>query len=85
MRNHKKAVRALVPGQKEFSFVSAGADNMKKWQVCACITEQQHCTHAACVFEDQLSSAVCRVVNGLKSEIILDLFYKCLGYDVGST
>ncbi len=34
LTNHKKAVRALAPSQKEFSFVSAGADNVKKWQVC---------------------------------------------------
>lgn len=33
LTHHKKAVRALRMHPKEFSFVSAAADNMKKWQV----------------------------------------------------
>lgn len=33
LTHHKKAVRALKMHPKEFSFVSAAADNMKKWQV----------------------------------------------------
>lgn len=33
LTHHKKAVRALKMHTKEFSFVSAAADNMKKWQV----------------------------------------------------
>lgn len=33
LTHHKKAVRALTMHPKEFSFVSAAADNMKKWQV----------------------------------------------------
>ncbi|CAM9391179.1 unnamed protein product [Choristocarpus tenellus] len=32
LTHHKKAVRALKMHPKEFSFVSAAADNMKKWQ-----------------------------------------------------
>ncbi len=33
LTHHKKAVRAVQMHPKEFSFVSAAADNMKKWQV----------------------------------------------------
>jgi hypothetical protein len=33
LTHHKKAVRALAMGKREFSFVSAAADNMKRWQV----------------------------------------------------
>lgn len=33
LTHHKKAVRALKMHPREFSFVSAAADNMKKWQV----------------------------------------------------
>lgn len=33
LTHHKKAVRSLRMHPKEFSFVSAAADNMKKWQV----------------------------------------------------
>ncbi|KAG5191609.1 WD40-repeat-containing domain protein [Tribonema minus] len=32
LTHHKKAVRALAAGKREFSFVSAAADNMKRWQ-----------------------------------------------------
>ncbi|CAN0533844.1 unnamed protein product, partial [Ectocarpus sp. 12 AP-2014] len=32
LTHHKKAVRAVQMHPKEFSFVSAAADNMKKWQ-----------------------------------------------------
>ena len=32
LTNHKKAVRDLVVSPTEFSFVTAGADNIKKWQ-----------------------------------------------------
>ncbi|CAM9233323.1 unnamed protein product [Phaeothamnion confervicola] len=32
LTNHKKAVRAVQMNAKEFSFVSAAADNMKRWQ-----------------------------------------------------
>lgn len=32
LTHHKKAVRAVKMHPKEFSFVSAAADNMKKWQ-----------------------------------------------------
>uniref|UniRef100_A0A7S2V5E3 Pre-mRNA-splicing factor prp46 n=1 Tax=Fibrocapsa japonica TaxID=94617 RepID=A0A7S2V5E3_9STRA len=32
LTHHKKAVRAVVTHPKEFSFVSAAADNLKKWQ-----------------------------------------------------
>ncbi|CAM9636446.1 unnamed protein product [Discosporangium mesarthrocarpum] len=33
LTHHKKAIRALKMHPREFSFVSAAADNMKKWQV----------------------------------------------------
>lgn len=33
LTHHKKAVRAVQMHPKEFSFVSAAADNMKRWQV----------------------------------------------------
>eukprot|EP00596_Hydrurales_sp_CCMP1899_P003853 CAMPEP_0119045608 /NCGR_PEP_ID=MMETSP1177-20130426/41229_1 /TAXON_ID=2985 /ORGANISM="Ochromonas sp, Strain CCMP1899" /LENGTH=455 /DNA_ID=CAMNT_0007017663 /DNA_START=119 /DNA_END=1483 /DNA_ORIENTATION=- len=32
LTHHKKAVRSIAPNPKELSFVSAGADNLKKWQ-----------------------------------------------------
>eukprot|EP00595_Chromulina_sp_UTEXLB2642_P003826 CAMPEP_0196767702 /NCGR_PEP_ID=MMETSP1095-20130614/41870_1 /TAXON_ID=96789 ORGANISM="Chromulina nebulosa, Strain UTEXLB2642" /NCGR_SAMPLE_ID=MMETSP1095 /ASSEMBLY_ACC=CAM_ASM_000446 /LENGTH=373 /DNA_ID=CAMNT_0042136257 /DNA_START=192 /DNA_END=1313 /DNA_ORIENTATION=+ len=32
LTQHKKAVRHICPNIKEFSFVSCGADNVKKWQ-----------------------------------------------------
>jgi hypothetical protein len=33
LTHHKKSVRALVANPRELSFISAGADNMKKWLV----------------------------------------------------
>ena len=33
LTHHKKSVRALVANPRELSFISAGADNMKKWYV----------------------------------------------------
>lgn len=38
LTHHKKAVRAVQMHPKEFSFVSAAADNMKKWQVRKLVT-----------------------------------------------
>jgi pleiotropic regulator 1 len=32
LTHHKKSVRAVIPNQKELSFVSGAADNIKKWQ-----------------------------------------------------
>ena len=32
LTHHKKAVRDLVVSPTEFSFVTASADNIKKWQ-----------------------------------------------------
>ena len=32
LTNHKKAIRALAMARTEFSFVTAAADNVKKWQ-----------------------------------------------------
>merc|ERR1712046_375935 len=32
LTHHKKAVRSVCPSNNEFSFLSAGADNIKKWQ-----------------------------------------------------
>lgn len=40
LTHHKKAVRALTMHPKEFSFVSAAADNMKKWQVRCAVTKK---------------------------------------------
>ena len=32
LTQHKKSVRALASSPKEFTFLSASADNVKKWQ-----------------------------------------------------
>ena len=53
LTHHKKAVRAVKMHPKEFSFVSAAADNMKKWQV-------RH--KAACRI------CVCQPLGGLKQK-----------------
>jgi pleiotropic regulator 1 len=33
LTHHKKAVRSLTAASKELTFVSASADNIKKWQI----------------------------------------------------
>jgi hypothetical protein len=50
LTHHKKAVRALAMGKREFSFVSAAADNMKRWQVrtyycCYLLLFSVYCVH----------------------------------------